>query len=86
MKKKTLDMDSDTFWDDFEKSDSASLSDFDSDSDLDPESVEYINRDMARNKEFEKFVRKDLYMRDLYDEDICEQVYIEAYNYIYDVY
>ena len=35
----------------------------------------------------EKFIRKDFYMKDLYDEDenICEQVYIEAYNDKYDV-
>ena len=48
-------MDSDTFWECFEKSDSdsASLSDFDSDSDLDPDSDEYINRGIARDKEFE---------------------------------
>ena len=64
-KEDLLDMDSDTFWHEFEKSDSdsASLSDFDSDSDLDPDSDEYINREIARDKDFEKFVRKDIYER-----------------------
>ena len=60
-------------------------SDTDSDIDSDPDS------DIKRVREMEKFIKKDLYMKDLYDEDededdnICEQVYIEAYNDIYDV-
>ena len=35
----------------------------------------------------DKIIRKELYMKDLFDEDeyICEQVYIEAYNDMYDV-
>ena len=69
--------------------------DTDTDTDLDTDSdiEEYIfkdtdtDTDIDRDIAMDKIIRKELYMKDLYDEDeyICEQVYIEAYNDIYDV-
>ena len=61
--------------------------DTDLDLDIDTDSEDDIDRDIERVKAMEKFIRKDLYMNDLYyeDENICEQVYIEADNDIYDV-
>ena len=62
-------------------------SDKDLERDTDTDSEDDIDRDINRVIAMEKFIKKDLYKKDLYDEDenICEQVYIEAYNDIYDV-
>ena len=49
-----------------------------SDSDSDSDSDEEINN------VYDIKVRKELYKLDLFDENICEQVYIEAYNDMYD--
>ena len=76
-------MDLDTFYEEYLKSDSDSDydSDSDSDADLDRESVEYINKIVR-----EELVMKELCERDLYEEDFCEQVCIEAHDDKYDVY
>ena len=77
--------------------------DTDTDTDIDTDTVidkikanirntlEYEDMKIITQEDVDKFtdkiIRKELYMKDLFDEDeyICEQVYIEAYNDTYDV-
>ena len=74
--------------------------DTDTDTDIDTEidkikdnirnTLEYEDMKIVTQEDVDKFtdkiIREELYMKDLFDEDenICEQVYIEAYNDIYD--
>ena len=71
-------MDWDTFYEEYLKSDS----DSDFDSDLGRDSDEDTDRIVGE----EELFMKELYERDLYDEDFCEQPYIEANDEKYDVY
>ena len=52
----------------------------DSDSDSDPDA------DIKRVREMEKFIKRDLYLKDLYDLDEDENIFKEAYNDEYDLY
>ena len=54
--------------------------------DLIPEGYSDTDTDTDTDTEdfYDKKIRKELYKQDLFDENIAEQVYIEAYNDIYD--